>query len=249
MFNVGGWLGLFAWAYLFEIWNWRLGLILGGVIGLVLFGFGQFAIPKDRTVPRARGSMRLALKSRNIMIIAVGVVGIWGGIFTASQFLPDYLQGVHNISTGESGLIASLIMLAAIIGGPIGGKLSDRTRRRKIFMIVPGLAVAVGLALIGPSQIAALWLLIPIIGFMDAIVFSTEYASASQYPEVGKAYAPLAISVINAAQILGSFWIPITFSYLGYSSNWYFLGLAAAVFLIPMFWLQEPFKANTKSSS
>jgi MFS family permease len=249
MFNVGGALGLFAWAYLFEVWNWRLGLVLGGVIGLVLFAVAQLVIPKDKVVVRRPGSMRLAFKSRNIILIAIGIVGIWGGVFTTSQLLPDFLQGVYQIPTGQAGLIASLIMFAAIIGGPVGGKLSDRTHQRKIFMIVPGLGVALGLALIGTTGPALLWFLIPTIGFMDAIVFSTEYASASQYPEVGKEYAPLAISVINAAQILGSFWIPITFSLLGYSTSWYFLGIASVLFLVPLFWLQEPFKANPNKSS
>ncbi len=246
MFNVGGALGLFAWAFLFEIWNWRLGLILGGVIGVVLFAVGQAVIPKDRMARRVPGSMRLAFKSRNIMLIAFGIIGIWGGVFTTSQLLPDFLQSVHQISTGQAGLIASLIMFAAILGGPIGGRLSDRTRRRKIFMILPGFGVAIGIALIGASGPTELWFLIPTIGFMDAIVFSTEYASASQYPEVGKQYAPLAISVINAAQILGSFGIPIAFSLLGYSTGWYFLGIVSAALLIPLFWLQEPFKANTR---
>src|SRR5215831_6194510 len=81
MFNVGGALGLFAWAFLFEVWSWRLGLILGGVIGLVLFGIGQVVIPKDTKVQRARGSMWLAFKSRNILLIAIGIVGVWGSVF------------------------------------------------------------------------------------------------------------------------------------------------------------------------
>ncbi len=248
MFNVGGALGLFAWAFLYEVWSWRLGLILGGVLGLVLFTVGQLVIPKDSLVKRSRASMWVALKNRNILLIAVGIVGVWGSVFTTSQLLPKFLHDVDNVSTGEAGLIASLIMFAAIIGGPIGGKLSDRTRRRKIFMIVPGFGVAVGIALIGVSGSVFLWFLVPVIGFMDTMVFSTEYASASQYPEVGKEYAPLAISVINCVQILGSFWVPITFAILGYSSGWYFLGLASAVFLIPLFWLLEPFKASRSSA-
>ena len=248
MFNVGGALGLFGWAFLFEVWNWRLGLILGGVLGLILFTVGQLVIPRDNKVKRVRGSMWLAFKSRNIILIAFGIVGIWGGVFTTSQLLPKFLSDAYQVPTGEAGLIASLIMFSAIIGGPVGGKLSDRTRQRKIFMIIPGLGVALGLALIGASGSTALWFLVPAIGFMDAIVFSTEYASASQYPEVGKEYAPLAISVINCVQILGSFFIPITFAILGYSTGWYFLGIASAIFLIPLFWLLEPFKASKSSA-
>ncbi len=244
MFNVGGGLGLFAWALLIQVWNWRLGLVLGGVIGLVLVASGQVVLPRDQVSRRPPGSMRLAFKSRNIMLIAFGVIGIWGGVFTTSQLLPKFLNDVYQVPTGQAGLIASLIMFSAIFGGPMGGRVSDRVRRRKVFILLPGFGVALGLALIGPSQPYQLWFLIPAIGFLDAMVFSAQYASASQYPEVGHEYAPLAISVMNSAQILGSFGVPIAFALLGYSLGWYFLGALAAALLIMVFWLQEPFKAN-----
>ncbi len=244
MFNVGGGLGLFAWALLIQVWNWRLGLVLGGLMGLVLVGAGQLVLPRDQVGRQRAGSMRLAFKNRNIMLIAFGIIGIWGGVFTTSQLLPKFLNDVYQVPTGQAGLIASLIMLSAIFGGPIGGRLSDRVRRRKIFILLPGFGVALGLALIGPSQPYQLWFLIPAIGFLDAMVFSAQYASASQYPEVGHEYAPLAISVMNSAQILGSFGIPIAFALLGYSLGWYFLGALAAALLIMVFWLEEPFKAN-----
>ncbi len=249
MFNVGGALGLFAWAFLFEVWNWRLGLVLGGVLGLILVGVGQLVLPRDRLAGQNLGPIWPAIKNRNIILIAFGIIGIWGGVFTTSQLLPKFLSDVYTVPTGEAGIIASLIMFAAILGGPIGGRLSDKTRRRKVFMIVPGFGVAIGLGLIGASQPYQLWFLIPVIGFLDAIVFSTEYASASQYPEVGKGNATLAISVINCAQILGSFGIPIAFAFLGYSLGWYFLGIVAAALLVLLFWLQEPFKANSKTES
>ncbi len=243
MFNVGGGLGLFAWALLIQFWNWRVGLVLGGVMGLILVGAGQLVLPRDQVARKPPGSMRLAFKNRNIMLIAFGIIGIWGGVFTTSQLLPKFLNDVYQVPTNQAGLIASLIMFSAIFGGPIGGRLSDRVRRRKIFILLPGFGVALGLALIGPSQPYQLWFLIPAIGFMDAMVFSTEYASASQYPEVGHEYAPLAISVMNSAQILGSFGIPIAFALLGYSLGWYFLGALAAGLLILVFYLQEPFKS------
>ena len=197
MFNVGGGLGLFAWAFLVEVWNWHVALVLGGIIGVVLVMFGQVVIPKD-----------------------------------------------VQVLTGQAGLIASLIMFAAILGGPVGGRASDLLRQRKVFMLIPGFAVALGLALIGIAPPDQMWLLIPIIGFMDAIVFSIEYASASQFPEVGQKYASLAISFMNSAQILGSFGVPIVFAILGYPLGWYFLGGVAAATLLLVFWIQEPFKAN-----
>lgn len=247
MFNVGGALGLFAWAVLISLFNWRIGLVSGGVIGLVLVAIGQLVLPKDRMISRSRGSMRLAFRSRNIWLIALGVIGVWGGIFTTSQLLPTFLDEVHGIPVEQAGLIAAMIMVAAIFGGPIGGRLSDRFRRRKIFILGPGYVTALGIALIGVASSNELWLVVSAVGFMDAMVFSTMYASASQYPEIGHQYAPLAISMMNSAHILGSFGIPIAFALLGFSSGWFFLGGLAAAFLVMLFWLQEPFKANSKA--
>src|SRR5215472_6121675 len=121
-------------------------------------------------------------------------------------------------------------MFASIFGGPVGGRLSDHFRRRKIFIFLPGVIVSLGLILFGFSQPLELWLVIPIVGLFDSIVFSTMYASASQYPEVGHDYAPLGISIINSVQILGSYPVPIIFTLLvnayggNYAPGWFFMG-------------------------
>jgi len=255
-FNIGGGLGLFAWALVIQALDWRAGLVLGGVIGLIVTAIGQVVVPKDIVLPERRGAMRMAMKSRNVWLIAVGVIGLWGGIFTTSQFLHSYLETVFLIPTALAGLMASFIMFSSIIGGPVGGHLSDRFRQRKVFILVPGLGASIGLAVIGLSQpdglwFNSLWFLIPVIGFLDAMVFTTMYASARQYPEVGRQYAPLAISIMNSVHILGSFGIPIAFTLLvkayDYSAGWFFLGGLAVSLMLLIFWLEEPFKANSKA--
>src|SRR4029077_17095603 len=144
-------------------------------------------------------------------------------------------------------------MFASIFGGPLGGWLSDRFRLRKIFILVPGIVVSIGIILFGVSQPLELWFLIPLVGFMDSIVFSTMYASASQYPEVGHEYAPLGISILNSVQILGSYPIPIIFTLLvsgygnNYSPGWFFMGGISLALMMLIFWIKEPFKANSKS--
>ena len=255
-FNIGGGLGLFAWALVIQALDWRAGLVLGGVIGLIVTAIGQVVVPKDIVLPERRGAMRMAMKSRNVWLIAVGVIGLWGGIFTTSQFLHSYLETVFLIPTALAGLMASLIMFSSIIGGPVGGHLSDRFRQRKVFILVPGLGASIGLAVIGLSQpgglwFNSLWFLIPVVGFLDAMVFTTMYASARQYPEVGRQYAPLAISIMNSAHILGSFGIPIAFTLLvsayNYSAGWFFLGGLAISLMLLILWLKEPFKGNSKA--
>ena len=255
-FNIGGAIGLFGWVLVAGFLGWRGGLVLGGLIGVVSVLIGQIVIPKDKVVPRTeRRSMRPVFRNRNIWLIAIGVLGFWGAIFSSSSFLEAYTKDVYGLSPYVSGLMASTIMFASIFGGPTGGYLSDHLRRRKIFILVPGMVGSLGIILFGVSQPLELWFLIPLVGFLDAIVFSTMYASASQYPEVGHEYAPLGISIINSVQILGSFPIPIIFTFLvntygqNYTPGWFFMGGFAFATMLLILGIREPFKANSRASS
>ncbi|HEX4920986.1 MAG TPA: MFS transporter, partial [Candidatus Bathyarchaeia archaeon] len=242
-FNIGGAIGLFGWVLVTDLLTWRGGLVLGGLIGVVSVILGQIVIPPDKMVKRTeRRPMKPVFKNRNIWLIAFGVLGLWGAIFSSASFLEAYTKDAYGISSYVSGLMASLIMFASIFGGPVGGKLSDHFRQRKIFILVPGVVVSVGIILFGLSQPFELWFLIPLVGFMDSIVFSTMYASASQYPDVGHEYAPLGISIINSVQILGSYPIPIIFALLvsaypgnvatGYTAGWLFMGALSMALII-----------------
>jgi MFS family permease len=247
-FNIGGGIGLFVWVIVIDALNWHLGLIVGGVLGLISVGIGQLVVPRDSKSNPERRPMRRAFSNRNVWIIAFGVLGVWGGIFTASQFLEYYLKTVLSFQDAIAGLLASLIMFASIFGGPIGGYFSDRLRRRKPFILVPGILTSIGIALIGASPANGLWLVIPTVGFLDAMVFSAMYASVSQYPEVGHEYAPLGISIINSVQILGSFGVTIGFSIFasaGFSLGWLFMGGLAFGTMLLIILLEEPFKANS----
>jgi MFS family permease len=255
-FNIGGAIGLFGWVLVADFLGWRGGLVLGGLIGVVSVLIGQIVIPHDRVTPRTqRRSMRPVFRNRNIWLIAFGVLGFWGAIFSSSSFLEAYTKDVYQISPYVSGLMASLIMFASIFGGPSGGFLSDLLRRRKIFILIPGMLGSIGIILFGVSQPLELWFLIPLVGFLDAIVFSTMYASASQYPEVGHEYAPLGISIINSVQILGAFPIPIIFTFLvnsyggNYTPGWFFMGGFALAMMFLVLGIREPFKAASDASS
>ncbi len=249
-FNIGGAIGLFGWVLVTDFLGWRGGLVLGGVIGVISVLIGQVVIPRDRVIPRTqRRSMRPVFRNRNIWLIAFGVLGFWGAIFSSSTFLEAYTKDVYGITPYISGLMASTIMFASIFGGPFGGYLSDRLRR------VPGMLGSVGIILFGVSQPLELWFLIPLVGFLDSIVFSTMYASPSQYPEVGHEYAPLGISIINSVQILGSFPIPIIFTFLvntygqNYTPGWFFMGGFALAMMLLILGIRDPFKANSNASS
>ncbi len=250
-FNIGGGLALFIWAIIVELFSWRVGLLLGGILGLISAGIGQAVIPPDTVTERERDGILHPFQNRNVWIIAFGVLGLWGGIFTASQFLYGYLHNDLSFSIGTAGLLASLIMFASIFGGPVSGYLSDRFKRRKIFIIIPGFLASIGIILFGALPANGLWVVIPAVGLLDAMVFSTMYASVSQYPEIGHKYAPLGISIINCVQILGSLGVALgctlVVNRFWYSSGWFFMGGFAAVMMLVITLLQEPFRARRES--
>src|SRR6058998_1300534 len=76
-FNIGGGLGLFVWVLVIDAFNWHVGLIIGGVLGLISVAIGQVMIPSDTNERKERKPMRRAFQSRNIWIIAFGVLGLW----------------------------------------------------------------------------------------------------------------------------------------------------------------------------
>src|SRR5438094_2427258 len=255
-FNIGGAIGLFGWVLVTDFLGWRGGLVLGGVIGVISVLIGQVVIPRDKVIPRTqRRSMGPVFRNRNIWLIAFAVVVLSRAHCSSSAFLEAYTKDVYGITPYISGLMASTIMFASIFGRLFGGYLSDRLRRRKIFILAPGMLGSLGIILFGVSQPLGLWFLIPIVGFVDSIVFSTMYASASQYPDVGHEYAPIGISIINSVQILGSFPIPILFTFLvntygqNYTPGWFFMGGLALALMLLILGIREPFKANSNASS
>jgi MFS family permease len=250
-FSVGGGIGLWVWAFIMNApgFGWRIGLVLGGLLGLLFFAIGEVVVPRDKGSRPAFNSIRPVLRSRNIWVIAFGVLGLWGGIFTAAQFLPKFLHDVRGVPLSAAGLLSSLLLFASIVGGPLGGFLSDRLRRRREFILVPGVIASLLLGFIGIVPVDGLWFLIPTIGFLYAMVFSTMYASASQYPEVGHRYAPLGISVMNSVHILGAVAIPIgyalTVRYSGADlAGWIFISSLALVLMMIVTTLQEPFRGK-----
>lgn len=245
-FGIGAGIGLFGWEVIDSIVGWRIGLMIAGVVTVLLAVENFVVIRKDDAVNRVvRGSVRLVIRNRQLWFWAVGLLGFWGALFIASSFLEHYGETQLALGGFAAALLAGSINFVAVLGGPIGGRLSDHFRSRKLFMFIPGVAFGLGIMTIGFLSLPVLWV-IPIgLGFIDGFIFASLYASPSQLPEVGTAYAPLAIGLINGIQILGSFWMPLIFAFLaqtsGYPSAWIFLGIATIVLLPLIVFTKEPF--------
>ncbi len=248
-FGIGAGIGLFGWALLDEAVGWRLGLMIAGVLTAVMALENHLVI---RDIPPSQviqGSFRAVMKSRSVWFWAIGLIGFWGALYTASYFLVDFGETQLALNPFQAGLLASSINFVAVFGGPIGGRLSDHFSTRRLFMLIPGVFFGFAIMTLGFVGLPILWLVPAGLGFIDGFIFAALYASPSQLPEVSAQYAPLAIGLINSVQILGSFWIPLGFTSLakssGYSMAWVFLGICSLAFLPLVALTKEPFSHKT----
>ncbi|MEM3237931.1 MAG: MFS transporter [Thermoplasmata archaeon] len=237
-FNFGGGFAILVWAIISYSLGWRVGLILGGIIGLITTVENIIVIPKDvknDADSEIYSKIKMVLTSKSVWALAIGLSGFWGAYFTAAQFLVTYSESIKHIVPSFAGVMSSMILLMGIVGGPIGGKLSDKLGKRKLFMYIPALSIGVLFILIPFSDLVNLFAIVILIGFLDVIVFSILYAMPAEYAEIEPEYLPLAIGLINSVQILVGSFSPFLFGYIvdlsNYTIGWIFLGIFTIMFL------------------
>lgn len=250
-FSIGGTIGLFGWGYFVQLYNWRVGLLLGSALAVFALFQVQFTVKHEshdynRLTINPRRALVGVLKDRQIWMIAIGLLGVWSAYFAVTQFIPFYEVNVHDVSEGVAGFMASIISITPIPGALLGGWLSDRLRNRKAFMLYPSMAFAAAVMLIGLTDFSQTILLLITLGLMDSFIFAAMYASPFQMPHLNMGQRAISISLMNGVQILGAFALPIVFTLVadarGYELAWMIAGLFAIAFVPFIIKIREPFK-------
>jgi MFS family permease len=131
-------------------WGWRhaLGIVaIPGIIIAILFFFikdyktvhlEKTETNTDRIAERRKVRMTLKdtmkefLSKPSLLFTFFGMAGV---VFTTTSlitWLPTYFHRVQGMAEGPAGMKASMVMLLAIVGAPLGGYFADRWRRKKV---------------------------------------------------------------------------------------------------------------------
>ena len=137
-------------------WGWRhaLGIVaIPGLIIAVLFFFikDYKTVQLEKTVDHEKHDSRadriaerrkVRMSFQDILkeflskpSLLFTIFGMAGVVFTTTSlitWLPTYFHRVQGMAEGPAGMKASLVMLLAIIGAPLGGYIADRWRRKKV---------------------------------------------------------------------------------------------------------------------
>ena len=202
--SVGGIIGIFGWAILAEIIEWRQSLLLSGALGLIssifLFAFlpwkdgeEEEKLQQQSQQQRAKGKYFQIMKSnigkvlfdRNLFAFGLVLLGAqiaWGLPLT---FIVFYLEDYLKVNPSTAGLIAGLGLISGIISAPIFGRIYDKTKNIMRLLLVCGLVMSIGVAGIAITTIAPSGLYIAgisnvLVGIFSSAVFTIAYASAKE---------------------------------------------------------------------
>jgi EmrB/QacA subfamily drug resistance transporter len=134
-----------------QSWGWlapaSLVCYLLGVVGLIGFVWTQFRMGDDALIPtRLFRSRNFAVGSAQSFIIGIGM---YGGM----SAIPLYLQIVKGASPTKAGLLLLPMVLGIMTASLVAGQITARTGRYRIFPIVGGAMLVIGLAVM--TQIGA----------------------------------------------------------------------------------------------
>jgi MFS family permease len=251
-FNVGGAVALFGWNYLIALLGWRIALMIGGVLSIA-FGAENFAVIRHQTgvanpsrnFAIARRALYGVLRNKQVWLLGVGFVGLWGALYSASQLVPYFEETIHGMNAFVASSLATIVFAVPIAVGPLGGLLSDRLGSRKGFLLYPTIILGLATAIIGFANLSLAIVIMVVLGATGALVYMAMYAIPFESEELRQEQKALSISLINSIQITGSFVAPILFSvvatsYLGFDGAWIFLGIFVLAFVPAVLWIREP---------
>jgi cyanate permease len=164
---------------------------------------------------RPQVTARQALTQRPTILMCLATLGCWGLGNSLGAWLPSYYSQVFNMPLRTASSIPGIMTLVGIFACVAGGILPLRVRRRKPFLIVPGVLLG-PFALIAVSfdNIAVICLAISCYGFLNAIYGPTLFTIPFEIHKDSPRTAALVAFTVQIAGNIGNFVAPLMVGYL-----------------------------------
>ena len=133
-------LGVPLAAWVAEVWHWRVIFLASSVLAGLLLIFLLFSFPGERlSSTPSTGSLwsvypRLILRRETAAAIAVSF-GVSGATLAFLTFISEYLDQSFGLRPLQISWLFLTAGLAAAVGSPISGYISDRFTKRGVFLV------------------------------------------------------------------------------------------------------------------
>ncbi|RPH29376.1 MAG: MFS transporter [Bacteroidales bacterium] len=152
---LGGAVGVALGGFIAAKWGWRsaFGIVaIPGLILAILFYFikdyktvklvknGNAAVIEKDVVEEKRTQAKMSFKDivkefiskPSLVLTYFGMTGVVFVTTSLLSWLPSFFSRLDNIPLQRAGAKASLVMLLAIIGAPLGGYIADKWRKKRV---------------------------------------------------------------------------------------------------------------------
>lgn len=259
-FTLGEAIALFGWVGVVQATGWSTAILIGGVIGLVVFVLCLLflRVPSHEAAQLAAGkfewkALRRVLGNRDLWLVGLSFFGVYGAGLTTAQLLTTYLSQVYHLPISTGGLIAAVYVLMAIPGSIIGGFLADRGTNLRAVFALPWIVMGCVLALFSFLGFAGVWIMVLVAGICQQFGFSGWAAAPGHYRDrVHPEDVATAEGLLLTVSGLGGFIIPVIFGIIagssGYTPAFIFGGIACIVFAVIGFAAREPKSVSATAS-
>ena len=185
--------------------NWKWTFLLYAVVSLLSLIWLCFGIP-DKRAEVSRAGLRstlLLLLDRKVLLLFLGILFIVGVDVGLNIMIPDFLITRTDLPLRSAGLGTSLYFVSRMAGSFLGALLLVRVKPSVYLRVSMLVAVGAFLLLLGLDALWAMLVLIAIIGFSCASVFSILFSYALQHqPERGNELSALMIMGVSGGALV-----------------------------------------------
>jgi cyanate permease len=200
----------FSAAPLADLLGWRVVLSLFSVVTLtgalvwIVFGReGEMALETPQGI--SLRDIWVVFRSRSTILLALADLGPFAQYVALTTWLPTYYHEKFGMTLSEAGFIAGLLPLSGLVALACSAILSLRIRRRKPFLIVPGIFIGfAGFAsfLVGDNLI--LPIVVVLLGVCSWIYIPFLFTIPIEMPGMSTQRLALMMAVIVTIGSIGS---------------------------------------------
>ena len=197
--------------------GWRNVFIFYGLFGALLSVLWVFTRPapvdkveeNQEDIPQI--SMRQAIghviRSKNIWLLGLALLGVSGCIQAMLGYLPLYLRTIGWAPLQADGVLSSFHMISMIMVLPITF-LADRTGARKLMILASSVLITGGIFLLGTGNAALVWPAALMAGVTRDGFMALLLTMTVETEDIGPLYAGTATGLVMSFGGLGTFLAP-----------------------------------------
>jgi ACS family D-galactonate transporter-like MFS transporter len=244
-FTIAAAIGLYGWGMVVEALGWRHAMYAAAGVGVatLLFLLVVFPAPpkgSDEVIEGHhldRHSLRRVFGNRTLWVMGVALLGAYGSYFSAANLLGSYAQERLGISASAGQAIGAILFFGGIVGGVVGGWLSDRVLGRLPTFLVACFAQGAMFFLIPHLNLLGLQIAAGVVG-VGLIVAFVPWVSIPGEADSGLTISdvPTAIGLMLSIVAIGGAVIPPLFTKIastwGFDAAWQFQGVVSVGFAL-----------------